>query len=616
MNFAGHHTSARTHGLFGWTSLSANAAQAAASIEGMSEALSTNLPIATIASESAACGSTGQVAQLGVNGCVAIFGNPIWKCTNLQDQSLQQGQAQALANAYQQHGLKCLELLYNDFSCAIIDSDNEKIILAVDHLGRHPLYYTSTLNQLVFASTAKAVLAHPNVTREIDPQGLYNYVYFHMVPGPNSVYKNLSKLQAGTALEINSGQSKIHRYWTPGFSEFHGDSFTRKKNELRHTLTQSVERATAGKNNVGAFLSGGLDSSTVAGILSETSQGKARAFSIGFDAEGYDEMAYARITAKHFGIELNEYYVTPEDVVTALPMVATSYDEPFGNSSALPAWFCARFARENGIELLLAGDGGDELFAGNERYAKQKLFEIYGQIPRLIREGIIEPGTSLFKDRLALFAKAASYIDQASTPLPDRLQSYNFLHRHAPNEIFAQDFLESVETELPLTIQRDVYNAPTDASKLNRMLYLDWQFTLADNDLRKVSHMCATAGVDVAYPMLDDELLDFSCKIPSNEKLRGQNLRDFYKKSLTGWLPDETINKSKQGFGLPFGVWMQEHKPLREMAYDNLVALKNRNYLDNRFLDKLIDLHKDEHAAYYGELIWVLTVFELWMDRN
>lgn len=616
MNFAGHHTSARTHGLFGWTSLSANAAQAAASIEGMSEALSTNLPIATIASESAACGSTGQVAQLGVNGCVAIFGNPIWKCTSLQDQSLQQGQAQALANAYQQHGLKCLELLYNDFSCAIIDSDNEKIILAVDHLGRHPLYYTSTLNQLVFASTAKAVLAHPNVTREIDPQGLYNYVYFHMVPGPNSVYKNLSKLQAGTALEINSGQSKIHRYWTPGFSEFHGDSFTRKKNELRHTLTQSVERATAGKNNVGAFLSGGLDSSTVAGILSETSQGKARAFSIGFDAEGYDEMAYARITAKHFGIELNEYYVTPEDVVTALPMVATSYDEPFGNSSALPAWFCARFARENGIELLLAGDGGDELFAGNERYAKQKLFEIYGQIPRLIREGIIEPGTSLFKDRLALFAKAASYIDQASTPLPDRLQSYNFLHRHAPNEIFAQDFLESVETELPLTIQRDVYNAPTDASKLNRMLYLDWQFTLADNDLRKVSHMCATAGVDVAYPMLDDELLDFSCKIPSNEKLRGQNLRDFYKKSLTGWLPDETINKSKQGFGLPFGVWMQEHKPLREMAYDNLVALKNRNYLDNRFLDKLIDLHKDEHAAYYGELIWVLTVFELWMDRN
>ena len=616
MNFAGHHTSARTHGLFGWTSLSPNAVQASASIESMSEALSTNLPIATIESESSACGSTGQVAQLGVNGCVAIFGNPIWKCTSLQDQSLQQGHAQALVKAYQQHGLKCLELLYNDFSCAIIDSDNNKIILAVDHLGRYPLYYTLSRNQLVFASTAKTVLAHPSITREIDPQGLYNYVYFHMVPGPSSVYKNLSKLQAGTALEISSGQSRIHRYWTPGFSEFHGDSFTRKKNELRHTLTQSVERATAGKNNVGAFLSGGLDSSTVAGILSETSQDKARAFSIGFDAEGYDEMAYARITAKHFGIELNEYYVTPEDVVTALPMVATSYDEPFGNSSALPAWFCARFARENGIELLLAGDGGDELFAGNERYAKQKLFEIYGQIPRLLREGLIEPGTSLLKDRLAVFAKAASYIEQASTPLPDRLQSYNFLHRHAPNEIFAQDFLESVETELPLTIQRDVYNAPTDASKLNRMLYLDWQFTLADNDLRKVSHMCATAGVDVAYPMLDDELLDFSCKIPSNEKLRGQNLRDFYKKSLTGWLPDETINKSKQGFGLPFGVWMQEHKPLREMAYDNLVALKNRNYLDNRFLDKLIGLHKDEHAAYYGELIWVLTVFELWMDRN
>ena len=148
------------------------------------------------------------------------------------------------------------------------------------------------------------------------------------------------------------------------------------------------------------------------------------------------------------------------------------------------------------------------------------------------------------------------------------------------------------------------------------MMYLDWQYTLADNDIRKVSHMCALADIDVAYPMLDDELIDFSCSIPSAQKLKNQNLRDFYKKALTGWLPDQTINKSKQGFGLPFGVWMQQHKPLQEMAYDNLLALKNREYFNPEFINRLIDLHNADHAAYYGELIWILTVLELWMQGH
>ena len=148
------------------------------------------------------------------------------------------------------------------------------------------------------------------------------------------------------------------------------------------------------------------------------------------------------------------------------------------------------------------------------------------------------------------------------------------------------------------------------------MLYLDWQFTLADNDLRKVSHMCALAGVEVAYPMLDDSLLTLAGEIPDEWKLKGQQLRYFYKKALTNWLPQETITKKKQGFGLPFGVWMQTHKPLQEMAYDSLVKLKSRPYFKAEFLDKLIKLHREGHAAYYGELIWILTVLELWLERH
>jgi asparagine synthase (glutamine-hydrolysing) len=193
------------------------------------------------------------------------------------------------------------------------------------------------------------------------------------------------------------------------------------------------------------------------------------------------------------------------------------------------------------------------------------------------------------------------------------MQSYNFLHRHSPSEIFTEDFLHGVDTELPLQLLRQVYHRPENASDLNRMLYLDWQFTLADNDLRKVSHMCAVAGIDVTYPMLDDVLLEFSCRVPSDWKISGTELRHFYKYALKDWLPQDTLNKSKQGFGLPFGVWMQTYPPLREMAYDNLLSLKSRGFIQPRFIDRAIEMHQSKHAAYYGELVWIFTVFELWL---
>jgi asparagine synthase (glutamine-hydrolysing) len=233
-----------------------------------------------------------------------------------------------------------------------------------------------------------------------------------------------------------------------------------------------------------------------------------------------------------------------------------------------------------------------------------------------LRKALLEPLINIMPASLPLVAKAGSYIAQANTPLPDRMQSYNFLHRHAANEIFSDAFLHDVDTSLPLQLLRSIYQRPDPASSLNRMLYLDWQITLADNDLRKVSHMCALAGVDVAYPMLDDELVEFSCNVPSAWKIKGNNLRHFYKHALTGWLPRETIEKTKQGFGLPFGVWMQTYQPLREMAYDNLLKLKTRGMIRPDFIDKAIEMHQSKHAAYYGELVWIFTVLELWMQGH
>lgn len=585
-------------------------------IHEMMQACNTALPTQQMVTPQFGCTSTGTVEHQENSITTAIAGQPRWKDNRLQQISADQSHATALLAAWQKHSTGLTQKLQGAFSLAVFNTENSTLLAATDRMGQHPLYYALIDGGIVFGSSVSIVLAHPEVKRKISHQGIFDYVYFHMVPSPHSIFEGICKLPAGHQLVYSKGAVSIQNYWQPVFSESPSSTFSEMGEQLKSELKRSVQRAIDPNASVAAFLSGGLDSSSVTGMLSEASKYKAEAYSIGFSAEGYDEMEYARITAKHFGVKLNEYYVTPEDVVEALPLVAASYDEPFGNSSALPAYFCAKVAAGNGIQQLLAGDGGDELFAGNERYLKQRIFENYQRVPSFLRRGLIEPITRKLPQSFPLSRKANSYLDQANTPLPDRLQSYNFLHRHQPTEIFTDGFLPGVDTTAPIKIQRHTYHLPTNASTLNRMLYLDWQYTLADNDLHKVSHMCALAGVDVSYPMLDDELIAFSCSVPSTWKTKGNDLRHFYKKSLTGWLPHETIHKKKQGFGLPFGVWMETHKPLQEMAYDHLLKLKKRDYFRPEFIDRAIHMHRNEHAAYYGELVWILTVLEMWMNSH
>jgi len=547
-------------------------------------------------------------------GIAAIAGSPRWSSDELAREAAENSHASALASAYTRHGRNFLDHVTGPFSFAIVDGDQNRMLAGIDRIGQHTLYYSKRDGNLLFGSTASSVLAQTESTVLLSEQGIYNYFYFHMVPSPQSVYQGLNKLPAAHYLEFSGGKLEIFRYWTPSFQQKSSKSFSAMGAELKNQLRGAVERSLVGTSSAGTFLSGGLDSSTVTGMLAEITDGACPAYAIGFDQEGYDEMEFARNTARHFDVNLREYYVTPQDVVDELPTIATSYDEPFGNSSALPAYFCGKRAREDGIDCLFAGDGGDEIFAGNERYAKQQTFGLYSKLPGVLRNAILEPAISLLPDSFALGNKAKSYIAQANIPLPDRLQTYNYLNRMPPSEIFADSFLRAVDIESPLRLQRQTYHSLEDTSDLNRMLYLDWQYTLADNDLRKVNRMCAIAGIGVRYPMLDEELVDFSCQLPDNWKLKRGSLRHFFKESLTGWLPEATINKKKQGFGLPFGLWMQSYKPLSEMANDSMLRLKSRGYFKAEFLDRLVDLHRDEHAAYYGELIWILTIFDLWLE--
>ena len=601
-------------GLIGWLQLSAkgtgNPYQPAATLSVSSAHGGSFIALTTGGKDSQVHDQEG--IQAGFTGYIH------WQQTDLADHASQYGDAATLIWAYRKYGADFLAKLHGRYVIAISEPEIGRCLLATDRIGTLPLYYTLRPGKFfLFASTIRALLEHPDVTGEINPQSLYDYTYSHVIPSPDTIYKGISKLEPAQYVLCDQGQLSTRYYWTPDFNSIRKDNPTVLGHELKDTLRNTISTL-APFDDTGCFLSGGLDSSTVTGMFSRLQDSPVDAFSIGFSEPGYDEMAYARITAKHFGANLHEYYVTPDDIVDAIPTIAAAYDEPFGNSSAIPAYFCARLASQHGKKRLLAGDGGDEIFAGNERYAKQKLFDFYHKIPSAIRTAILEP---LFVANPASqwippARKIRSYIEQARMPMPERMQSYNFLKRTPLDTVFNKAFLDSVDTQYPDDNLARVYNRVDTDSLIDRMLYLDWKITLADNDLWKVNRMCELVGIQVEYPMLDDRLVEFSTTIDPGLKLKGQKLRYFYKNSLSDFLPMEIINKPKHGFGLPFGQWLKKSNRLQEIIYSNLHDMKQRKLFHDTFIDNLIHSHQKGHAAYYGSMVWVVAILEQWFREH
>jgi asparagine synthase (glutamine-hydrolysing) len=550
----------------------------------------------------------------------AVDGEIRWTDATLAGIARERGQAGALAEAWRRHGAMLSERLGGHFALAVLDAARGSVLLATDRMGTHPLCWARAGEHgFVFGSSAEDVRRHAAVHARVSAQAIYDYVYFHMVPSPGTVYSEIAKLPRASVLAHESGNAiAIHRWWQPAFVERAGASVESLGRELRDVLRDSVARCEPGADTA-SFLSGGLDSSTVCGFHRELAGRATPAYTIGFGAAGYDEMEYARIAARRFGLDLREHYVRPDDIAASMRDVARACDEPFGNSSAVPTLACARRAHADGIRVMLAGDGGDEIFAGNERYARQGVFEHYRRLPAPLRTHVIEPLSRRLlpaEGGITALRKLRSYVEQARVPMPARLGTYNFIERLTPQALFEPAFLARVDTGHPPALLDAMYDEAPAHTLVNRMMYLDWTITLADNDLRKVGRMCELAGVEVRYPMLDDALIDLSLRIPAALKLRGRTLRWFYKQSFRDFLPPEIIAKTKHGFGLPFGVWLSESEELQQLVYGSLDALKARGILRPDFIDRLCASHRDEHAAYYGDLVWVLAMLELWLAEH
>ncbi|HSK41654.1 MAG TPA: asparagine synthase C-terminal domain-containing protein [Arenibaculum sp.] len=545
-----------------------------------------------------------------------IVGEPRWADAGLAALARDAGDGAALARGWTKLGIRVVQALAGDFALAVIDHRAEEAFVAIDRAGRHAIAFQALPDGLVFGTSIDSVLAHPQAAGTLSEQALFDFFHLSMIPAPATVYRDVAKLQPAQFVHWRRGTVRTDFYWTMAYGDAPDDLATLGR-ELMERLDRAVADAMGGVDEtLGVFLSGGLDSSTVAGLAARRRGAKVSCFTIGFDDDEFDERRYAGIAARHFGTPHIQYTVSAADTARVLEKVATAYDEPFGNSSCIPTYFCARLAREHGVKVMLAGDGGDELFAGNARYALQLRFDQYRRVPAVLRS-MLEPALM----RLPLaggptpLRRIQGYVRRAREPMPNRMETYSYLHSGSRARVFAPDFLDAVDPDGPIEVMRAVYRRGTDPSLLRLMLHYDLQVTLADNDLRKVGRMCDLAGVGVRFPFLDDRVVAFSGTVPPELLIRRGRLRHFYKEVMKDFLPAEIIAKEKHGFGLPFRIWMRRPGPLRDLVGDVLGSFKKRRLVRGDFIDDLLGGWDAEEAKLYGQLAWYMVALELWLGR-
>ena len=524
--------------------------------------------------------------------------------------------AALIGRLYRTHGHDFLDTLRGSFAIAVWDYLSQELILASDPMGIETLFWSRQGDRLLFGTRLSSVAAVCPAL-ELEPAALVQYLLHTVVPAPLTIYKNIERLQPGTVLVYGRGAIRSWRYWDLSYEESDHSDVGRLADSLRTNLRDAVQSHIPEEfpETTGCYLSGGTDSSSVLAFASEGRQ-QVHSYSIYFENPRYDEIAFARLAARRFGSHHHQKCLSPSDAADAIDKLADYYEEPFANSSAIGAYHCAKLARETGMDVLMAGDGGDELFAGNERYATDKKFELYHRIPDGMREYLIEPFAKCLPAHGPL-SLPARYIRRANIPNPSRMFSYSFFLSPQADNALTPDVLDQVPRGSWLDIPNSHFDrAPHASSELNRLLYLDVKMTLADNDIRKVRGTAEMAGISVRFPLMDRTLAEFSGTIPTDLKLKGFEKRYLFKKAMQGILPRQILYKKKHGFGVPVGYWLQHDPALQSMAavLDEPLT-RQRGYFSGDFLSRIKELNV-VYPAYYGEILWLMLILEFWHRRH
>ncbi len=553
---------------------------------------------------------------------VVVFNGEIYNYRELTEQLRQRGHAFATAcdtevivHLYEDFGEDCVHHLRGMFAFAVWDARRRQLFLARDRLGIKPLYYTQAGERLVFGSEIKSLLQHPEVQARPDLEGLSNFLSLKYVPAPQTMFAGILALPPGHSLTCDLNGVTVRSYWdlsfaqrAPGNHNGHGSEEAYAE-QLEGLLRESVRLHLVSDVPFGAFLSGGVDSSTIVALMSQFLDQPVKTFSVGFegDGEAFSELPYARLVAKQYQTDHYEVFIRPQDFIDLAEKVVWHLDQPIADDACLANYMVAELASQH-VKMVLTGEGGDELFAGYARYAGERLFPLFRNIPAPAKALALAasrriPG--LRRPKLALYAlcqpdevtRLANWFplfnqEMKAALLSDELK--RALNGASADQVFAQHL------------------ARTDATDhLSRMLYVDTKLWLPDDLLARGDKTSMATSLEARVPLLDHKLVEFAAALPPHLKLRGLTRKYLLKKVSRTWLPAEIIDRKKQGFPIPISIWFR--KEARSFVRDILspAAIQRRGLFNPDYVEKLLDEHEAGFADH-GTLVWGLLSVELW----
>jgi asparagine synthase (glutamine-hydrolysing) len=552
-----------------------------------------------------------------------VFNGEVYNFRELQPELEARGHAfrthsdtEAIVHAYEEYGPACVERLRGMFAFAVWDRNRRELLLARDRAGKKPLYYAHTrAGSLVFGSELKCLLEHPEVEREVDPEALDAYLTLGYVPDPLCIFTGVRKLPPGHTLRFTrDGRVEVTQYWDFRYEPPSEEDARRPEADwvagLRARLEDAVRVRLVADVPLGAFLSGGVDSSTVVGLMARHASGPVKTFSIGFNEDSYDELRYARVAAKHFATDHHEFVVTP-DICHVTDELVWHFDEPFADPSAVPTYMVSKLAREH-VTVALSGDGGDELFAGYTRYLTDRGRQVFSRLPRAVRRGVMQP----LSRRLPHGAWGRNYLGNvALDPVERYLDSVSVFTALGRESLYAPEFrarLAGPGAAADL-FRRHAGRVRTN-DPLDTLLYLDSKTYLPGDILTKVDRMSMAVSLEARAPLLDHELIDYVTRIPAGLKLRGGETKHVLKEAVADLVPAEILHRPKQGFGLPLDQWINRELRADIRAALNEARTRGRGITDGAYVDTLLGEHERGRRDHSTQL-WALFVLELWHRR-
>ena len=526
-----------------------------------------------------------------------------------------QTDTEIIVHAYEEYGDECVKQFNGMFAIALWDARKSRLFLARDRVGIKPLYYWADQTKLVFASELKALILHPDVPRQTNLAALDLFLTLEYIPAPHTIYAGIFKLLPGHTLTVEHGDLKIRQYWdVPYRPVSHSEA------ECAEALSALINEATRirliSDVPLGAFLSGGIDSSTIVGYMSQNMSEPVQTFSIGFEDDTYDELPYANAVAKHFGTNHHVEVLQP-DIASLVEQLVPHHDEPFADTSIFPTYLVSKLASEK-VKVVLSGDGGDELFAGYDTYIAERLNRYYGRLPGTLRQRVLPKFAEWLPPQPAkkgLINKVKRMVEGGA--LDSSLQHTRwmmFLSSAEKNMLYRSDLRSTLNDDLTADYFGGYFEKANRFDRLAQQQYVDIKTYLADDILTKVDRMSMAVSVEARVPLLDYHIVEFAMNLPPHMKLDGSRTKSILRNAVRHLVPDLVLEKPKQGFSIPMKHWLRTS--LKPMMLDLLSkdTLYKQGYFDHQVVSKWIQEHLDERANHSHRL-WSLMVFEIW-HRN